>query len=67
MIVQGQIDMQMRYVEPQDYTFYKENETKGDYKVYRWNQAQTWSLVPNLNVKDEVLRGLYDNADFRRH
>lgn len=66
MIVQGQIDMQMRYVEPQDYTFYKENETKGDYKVYRWNQAQTWSLVPNLNVKDDVLRGLYENADFRQ-
>lgn len=66
MIVQGQIDMQMRYVEPQDFTFYKENEAKGDYKVYRWTQAQTWSLVPNLNVKDDVLRGLYETPDFRQ-
>jgi peptide/nickel transport system substrate-binding protein len=65
MIVQGQIDMQMRYVEPQDFTFYKENEAKGDYKVHRWTQAQTWSLVPNLTVKDEELRKLFENADFR--
>ncbi len=65
MIVQGQIDMQMRYVEPQDFTFYKENEAKGGYKVHRWTQAQTWSLVPNLNVKDEVLRGLFETSDFR--
>ncbi|SHL38687.1 ABC transporter substrate-binding protein [Roseibium suaedae] len=65
MIVQGQIDMQMRYVEPQDFTFYKENEAKGDYKVRRWTQAQTWSLVPNLTVKDEGLRELFAQADFR--
>lgn len=65
MIVQGQIDMQMRYVEPQDFTFYKENEEKGGYKVRRWTQAQTWSLVPNLTVKDEGLRELYAQADFR--
>ncbi len=65
MIVQGQIDMQMRYVEPQDFTFYKENEAKGGYKVHRWTQAQTWSLVPNLNVKDQVLRGLFETSDFR--
>ncbi|TRL40825.1 ABC transporter substrate-binding protein [Rhizobium straminoryzae] len=66
MIVQGQIDMQMRYVEPQDFTFYKENETKGNYKVRRWTQAQTWALVPNLNMKDEVLRGLFEKSDFRQ-
>lgn len=66
MVVQGQIDMQMRYVEPQDFTFYKENQSKGDYKVTRWTQAQTWSLVPNLNVKDDVLRALYETPDFRQ-
>ncbi|QLF68456.1 ABC transporter substrate-binding protein [Peteryoungia desertarenae] len=66
MIVQGQIDMQMRYVEPQDFTFYKENEAKGEYQVNRWTQAQTWSLVPNLNTKDDVLRSLYETPDFRQ-
>lgn len=66
MIVQGQIDMQMRYVEPQDFTFYKENEAKGNYTVRRWTQAQTWALVPNLTVKDEVLRGLFETPEVRQ-
>lgn len=66
MVVQGQIDMQMRYVEPQDFTFYKENEKKGNYAVHRWTQAQTWALVPNLNMKDEGLRALFEQSDFRQ-
>lgn len=65
MIAQGQIDMQMRYATPADFTFYKENQKKGDYHVAKWTQAQFWSLVPNMNVKDDVLRGLYEKPDFR--
>jgi peptide/nickel transport system substrate-binding protein len=66
MIVQGQIDMQQRYVSSSDYTFYQENADKGGYHTVNWKAAETWSLVPNYNVKDDVLRALFDNADFRQ-
>ncbi|WP_332702233.1 ABC transporter substrate-binding protein [Devosia sp.] len=66
MVVQGQIDMQGRYVQLQDYTFYKENEERGNYHTADWVSADTWSLAPNLTTKDEVLAGLYANVDFRQ-
>lgn len=66
MIVQGQIDMQMRYVSANDFTFYKENEEKGDYVVKSFLSANVFSLVPNLTVEDEGLRALYENADVRK-
>ncbi|MEJ1991170.1 MAG: ABC transporter substrate-binding protein [Maritimibacter sp.] len=65
MIVQGQIDMQQRYVTANDFTFYKENEEKGGYVVSSSRDANVWSLVPNLTVQDEVLRALFENADVR--
>ncbi|TNB47377.1 ABC transporter substrate-binding protein [Martelella lutilitoris] len=65
MIVQGQIDMQMRYVNSSDFTFYKENEEKGGYHVGTWKSANVWSFVPNLNVQDEQLNKLFSNKDFR--
>ena len=65
MIVQGQIDMQQRYVNPNDFTFFKENEAKGDYDVTTWKAAKVWSFVPNYNMDDEALRGLFETRDFR--
>ncbi len=65
MIVQGQIGMQARYVNSNDFTFLKENEGKGGYSVGTWINASTWSFVPNYNMEDEVLRGLFENRDFR--
>lgn len=65
MIVQGQIDMQQRYVTANDYTFYKENADKGGYNVERSVSANVWSLVPNLTVQDEGLRALFENEDVR--
>ncbi len=66
MIVQGQIDMQQRYVTANDFTFYKENEAKGGYHIESSISANVWSLVPNLTVKDEALQALYENADVRQ-
>ncbi|WP_316862796.1 ABC transporter substrate-binding protein [uncultured Cohaesibacter sp.] len=66
MIVQGQIDMQQRYVTANDFTFYKENEEKGGYHVGASKSANVWSLVPNLTVNDEGLRALFENADVRQ-
>ena len=65
MIIQGEIDMQARHVNPGDFTLFKENENGGDYTVSSWVNAQTWTLIPNLNVEDEVLRGLFEDIRFR--
>lgn len=66
MVVQGQIDMQQRYTFNGDFTFYKENEEKGGYKVLKWVNAETWSLVPNLTTTNGQLQTLYASADFRQ-
>lgn len=66
MIVQGQIDMQQRYVTANDFTFYMENIDKGEYEVRSSVSANVWSLVPNLTVQDDVLRDLFENADVRK-
>jgi peptide/nickel transport system substrate-binding protein len=65
MIVQGQIDMQQRYVNTGDFTFYKQNEKKAGYKVLKWTNAETWSLIPNYVVPDDGLRALYANPKVR--
>ncbi len=66
MIVQGQIDMQMRYVTSNDFTFYMENTDQSGYHVDSWKSANVWSLVPNMNVTDDVLRALFENSGFRK-
>ncbi len=66
MIVQGQIDMQQRYLNTNDFTFYMENAEQGDYHISRWKGATTWSLLPNMNTTDDILRGLFENAGFRQ-
>lgn len=65
MIAQGQIGMQGRYINSADYTFYRENEERGGYSVMTGIGAGTWAMMPNLNVKDEVLRDLYETDAFR--
>jgi len=65
MVAQGQIDAQNRFMQLANYTFYRENEERGDYHTLRWIGATVWSLMPNYNVKDEVLNALYDQFDFR--
>lgn len=65
MAVQGQLDMQARYTNVGDFTFYKENEEKGGFHTVKWTNAETWSLIPNYNSKDTVLADLYANEGFR--
>ncbi len=64
-IASGQIDMQYRNVSLGVYTFLKENEAKGNYKVQRWRAASTDAFFPNINAPDPVLAKLFDTADFR--
>ncbi|MBD8065161.1 ABC transporter substrate-binding protein [Devosia sp. PTR5] len=65
MVAQGQIDMQARGMTLDNYTFYKENEDRGNYHVVAGRDANVWSIVPNQTVTDEVLRTLFQNPDFR--
>ena len=64
-IAQGLIDFQMRHVGAAGYTFYKENEEVGNYRVLRWRNASTNGYHPNINHSDPQLRALFDDARFR--
>jgi peptide/nickel transport system substrate-binding protein len=65
-VAQGKIDEQGRGMSAASYTFYKENEPKGGYKVFRWRSASTETYFPNQNTDDTKLRALFAQADFRR-
>ena len=65
MVAQGQIDMQARYMGLDNYTFYKENEERGGYHIVPGLDSNVWSLVPNMNTTDEVLRGLFETEAVR--
>jgi peptide/nickel transport system substrate-binding protein len=65
-IAQGKIDCQQRNVDVGAYTFFKENEAKGDYRVLQWHAAETLSYFPNQNTPDPVLADLFARAEFRQ-
>lgn len=58
-IAQGKIDMQMRHVSAGSYTFYKENEARGGYRVLNWRAASTSSYFPNQNSTNTVLAAVW--------
>ena len=64
-IAQGLIDFQMRHVGAAGYTYYKENEEVGNYRVLRWRAASTNGYHPNINHPDPQMRALFDDARFR--
>ena len=64
-IAQGQIDMQMRHLSAADYTFYKENEEAGGYKIINWKAAWTHAFHPNVSHPDPAISALLDQSDFR--
>ena len=65
MIIQGEIDLQNRHLRVADFTLFKENEERGGYAVDLWTEAMTWTLMPNLNVADAMLRSLFEDRRFR--
>lgn len=64
----GEADLQARYLRFDNYTFLKEGEKTGDYRVLLWNTAtgSQLALYPNLNCNDEVWRALLRDVRFRR-
>ncbi len=65
-VASGKIDAQMRHMDPGAYTFFKENEKKGDYQVVPWRAASTDCYFPNINCPDPVLAKLFDTPEFRQ-
>lgn len=51
-----------------DYTLYKENETKGNYKVFLFNNTRGGDVGMSLNLthKDPVLRKIFNEVKFRQ-
>jgi peptide/nickel transport system substrate-binding protein len=64
----GESDLQARYLRFDDYTFLKAGEAANGYKVLLWRTGpgSQLALYPNLNVDDEVWRGLVRDVRFRR-
>ncbi|NLD71717.1 MAG: ABC transporter substrate-binding protein, partial [Chloroflexi bacterium] len=62
----GEIDCQARHIgEFGNYTIYKENEAAGDYTTVILNRTKCDGLHMNLTTKNERLRALFNERDFR--
>ena len=65
-VANGEIDCQARHVgEFMYYTLYKESEAAGDYTTMVMNRTKCDGLHMNLTVKDQRLRKLFNERDFR--
>ncbi|HHV80051.1 TPA: ABC transporter substrate-binding protein [bacterium] len=66
--ISGEIDMQMRHMSLSDYTLLMENKSKGGYRVLQWKQGVGADVMIclNQNVKDPVLRKLFEDRRFRQ-
>jgi peptide/nickel transport system substrate-binding protein len=64
----GEATLQSRNLRFDNYTFLKEGETRGDYRVRLWTSGSgsQVALYPNLNTKDEVWRTVLRDVRFRR-
>jgi peptide/nickel transport system substrate-binding protein len=65
-VAQGKIDCQNRMIDVGAYTFFKENESKGDYRVLHWRSASTQTYFPNQNCPDPVLAKLFATPELRQ-
>ncbi len=65
--IAGEIDMQERHLTLSDYTLLMENRSKGNYRVLQWKQGvgSDVMLCLNQNVKDPVLRKIFEDRRFR--
>jgi len=61
----GEDDMQYQFIGLANYSLLMENREKGGYQVYMWPSAEIAAFYPNQNVKDPVLRKLFQDRRFR--
>jgi peptide/nickel transport system substrate-binding protein len=64
----GEVDLQARGLNFNDYTFLKAGEKRNNYKVRLWRTVlgSQLALYPNLNVSDPQWRALIRDVRFRR-
>lgn len=64
----GEVDLQARYLNFDQYTFLRQNARGGGYRVSLWSTATTAAiaLYPNLTTNDPVMRRLLQDRRFRR-
>ena len=64
----GDVDLQVRYLRFDNYTFLKQGEERNRYHVYLWEKAlgTQIALYPNLNAQDPEWRKLMRDVRFRR-
>lgn len=64
-ITNGEIDFQARHVDSAQFTLYKTNETKGDYKTFKGISAGHLALQLNLSTKNDKLREFFNTRNVR--
>ncbi|MAF12252.1 hypothetical protein CMK11_17540 [Candidatus Poribacteria bacterium] len=66
--INGEMGMQARHLQFENYPLFMENRERGGYDVRHWLNGSGGSLViaPNLNHKDPVLRDLIRDHRFRK-
>jgi peptide/nickel transport system substrate-binding protein len=64
----GDVDLQVRYLRFDNYTFLKQSEKRNQYHVRLWEKAlgSQIALYPNLNAEDPEWRKLMRDVRFRR-
>ena len=64
----GDVDIQVRYLRFDNYTFLKQSEKRNQYHVRLWEKAlgSQIALYPNLNAEDPEWRTLMRDVRFRR-
>jgi peptide/nickel transport system substrate-binding protein len=64
----GDVDLQVRYLRFDNYTFLKQGEKRNGYHVRLWEKAlgSQIALYPNLNAEDPEWRTLMRDVRFRR-
>ncbi|NPV81803.1 MAG: ABC transporter substrate-binding protein [Firmicutes bacterium] len=64
----GELDMQWRYMQLENFTALMENREKGDYRILKWRGARGANPVIYLNYtcKDQILRNIFLDARFRK-
>lgn len=67
-VASGDANLQLRYLSMGDYTFLRQHEERGDYRVLHWRSGRgsEMALYPNLNASDPQWRALNRSADYRR-
>lgn len=66
-IINGEIDCQNRHVNVGNFTLFKENEERGDYRTLVWRDATTYAYHFNIAYQDDdFLRELFNDVRFRQ-